>query len=454
MNREEHSQEPVELGGLIRRLVARLEQPMEGSGAVDELSPQVIRKAYPGVYGDIVAILPKRPVGAKEWRDWDPFYKILVANYPVWAERWLTPERKREQVLNRQVEEIVKILRERNWNQPLSPAEIAGMYGNYEHLLALLPVSGKRRRERDWTEVVARLAEFGSLWTDRARQKEQARAKAITEFVAWLEETQPTKMSPGRLRKQNKPLFNQLEPRCEGNDGKVDWNLLGEHPLFPPKWRERWHSRRSGKFYPEDLALIRKVLETKKPEVFGPEWLRDNLGIAIHQRIFRRLPRPYGNAGWEEFIKALDHDQPPEARWRERWRVEKIGQKAQRAVQAILDTEREHLVTFVRAEKSADIKKRDEIINIFVGLAQQGNGEAQKTLRELLMSIIQGWAAVDRDIAFSATPDPEDAGTLEQVFARCVATYKSGQEQTFLDFFHDSLKRVAQVAHGREGTRF
>ncbi len=457
MTREQRGQESAELGDLARRLMLRLEQPTDSKGKIEAFTPQAIRTMYPGIYGDIVAILSKRQVGEKVWRDWDPFYKVLKAKYPAWAKRWETPERKREQALSRHAAAIVQKLRTAKWTGQLSPGEIAPMYGNYEHLLSLLPekkASRGKRHERDWSEVVSRLEEFATLWEDRETRKQRSLAKAVEELVVWLEKTNPDTISPGKLRDENPELFNKIAIRCRVVKRKTDWSLLEEHPLFPQKWRERWQSRRSGKFYQEDLALIRRALEEKKPEVFDPEWLRDNLGIAIHHRIFRRLPRPYGSADWEKFIKALDQDQPPEARWRERWRVEKIGQKAQRAVQAILDTEREHLATFVRAEKPVDIKKRDEIINIFVGLAQQGNGEAQKTLRELFTSIIQGWAAVDRDIAFSATTDPEDAGTLEQVFARCVATYKFGQGQTFLEFFHDSLKRVAQVAHGREGTRF
>ncbi|MDO8626698.1 MAG: hypothetical protein Q7K39_04605 [Candidatus Magasanikbacteria bacterium] len=435
------------LSSLVEQIVARLEESGSPENSLAELTPQVLRKTYSSVYARIIAILPTKPVGERQERDWGIFYQALAAKHPAWAKRWVTPERQRERAISAQTAKVVALLRQRQWSQqPLSPSVLREIFGNYQHLSRLLPATGAKGRERDWSPVVAQLEEFAPLWVNRQRRQEQSLAVVVGELATWLTGRPPEDITPRLLQTKNQKLYNKVSNLAHAAD--TGWDIIINHPLFPKEWRGWWHSKRSGHFIPADIVAAREALARERPAEFGPVWLEEHLGRAAYDRVLRRLPDVSGVSDWRAWLEALDEGQPDDQRWRGHWQTHRLGQGAQRDVERLLTEHRDSLYTMVVTETDDDSARRDATIQAFINLAQLGNNEAVRTLRRLLNELIRGWLNKDKAL-LCYQESPED---LDQVFEHSVATFSQTRDGSFVNYLKRQLRLISQVGHGRTGS--
>lgn len=413
---------------------------------IGQLTPLAIKHFSAGLYEQITETLPKKPGSNK--CDWTVFYRILSAEYPQFAALCNTPENIKQQAIIKKAAEIVKILRAKNWAKPLSPAAIRDIYGSYDRLTPLLPFSSKQNKQRDWTPIKERLEEFAPLWDDPEKKHAEQVLKLVIELTDWLNQTNPAAITPVWLKANNKPLYYRLVSVLKFY-GKTNWDIIFDNPQMPPKWRDLWKSKAAAKFSRADIILIREKLKQLQPAVFGPAWLETNLGRAAEERIIRRLPLVNGVRHWEALVEAIDEGVPPEEQWGDRWHIRRGGNRA-RQMQSVLDKYKESLHTFVAANTPKDIKQRDEAVNALLNLAQHDDSAALDTLYTLLKNLINQLAANDQ--IFEAYL--EDDATAKKIFTRCVNDYKPGSNQSFVEYFKQKLRTVAQIGHGRDGISF
>ena len=163
----------------------------------------------------------------------------------------------------------------------------------------------------DWNFIRKHLSITDEQWSGREKLTLDFFAeKALLK----LEELKPETLSPSWIRENlGRPFYrsitNFLDNKKEGDDVKNWEPFLSKLPV---EWKDKWKNFHEEKTFDEYVEELIVLLENKKPEKFGPDWIKQN-APGIHEKLESLQRFKKGEIDWEPFKLKLP------IKWKQRW---------------------------------------------------------------------------------------------------------------------------------------
>ncbi|MES2023114.1 MAG: hypothetical protein V4439_00325 [Patescibacteria group bacterium] len=423
------------LEALIKEAIVKLIPILEKHNP-DKFGTGFITKYLRYNYNKLVKNLP----GNKENKtDWMPFDSQLPKK---WQERFYLPEKR----LKFFAAKIVSIL-EKEKPEFFTPGSIKKMDPSiYMILTQMLP-----RDEEDNIDYKPFEEELPEEWKNKFEYGNISFPYVVLKFVLLLEKEKPEEFNVTYIRDYAPDIYGMLDRILPKNQkGEPDWLYFKSQ--LPEKWQERFtYEEKKRLSFEECVSKVVEKLNEKKPEQFGPIWIKENCGDIVYNELRRILPRKDNQddqIDWQPFLDKLPKE------WLAKWKHKKDPYykhlkefPSKKELRQILlkyknygDAHENKLYVL---PYYPNLSKDDRIIaNKIVGeiikLAQKGSSAAREMLELDLNFVCEEWIQKYPGYPFELKPWKDKPEQLKKLIRGCIYNYQN--KGSFFSYLFTALK--------------
>lgn len=287
-------------------------------------------------------------------------------------------------------------------------------------------------------------------WTYE-KQKVWSSEKAIGVATKILEKEKPGSFNQEWLEKNDYGLYRHLKRKLKNKTtGKIEWENFIEQ--LPEEWKNKWTrgirdekrremSKDRTKFsFESAVKRLNDVLTANNPRFFSSEDIK-SLDRSLYSYFSRHVKKKDGSIDWKKIIEDIDEKfqsrfQPPKI-FKEAYPAKQYEDQSE--VDAVLEMNRDKLLTFFGIKNPSDRMERNEICLELIGLAKKGNLAAEDKLMEYLEILAMDW--IEKDSLLDVYKI--DTDDLRERMKKCIYLYRENGPAGFIGYLYVNLKKQA-----------